>query len=417
MRIAYVFNTYPRATQTFLRTEVTNLRALGHDVRTFSVHASDASTLLTDEARSAHTTTVMLLAGSRAQVVAALVVAAASAAVRTPRRFRRAGRLALEAGWPGLRGRITPMAYLAHGLLLAHRWREDDVEHVHAHFGVTATVAMIAAVLADLPFSVTYHGAPEFDDPRTLGLAQKAREAAFLVGISNWTRNEILRYSAPADWPKVEVVRCAAGDHVGVLCRDSIPSAPRVACVGRLAPQKGHHLLIDAVAALKAEGVDIEVDVIGDGPMRRSIEVALARRGVGDRIRLLGWVDEETLRATVCGARALVMPSLAEGLPVAIIEALSMGRPVIATSVGGIPELVEDGVNGWLVPPASAAGLVRALRDCVSASPARLAELGASGARRVEERHRGLKETALLAELFAHARRHAACDAARALER
>src|SRR5690606_18965936 len=107
-------------------------------------------------------------------------------------------------------------------------------------------------------------------------------------------------------------------------------------CIGRLTPQKGQLLLVDAIKRLADEGVDAKLVLAGDGEMRLEIERRITQAGVQDRVQITGWVDEAAVRQHLRAARALVMSSFAEGLPVVIMEAMAMGRPVIATTIAGI---------------------------------------------------------------------------------
>ncbi len=118
-------------------------------------------------------------------------------------------------------------------------------------------------------------------------------------------------------------------------------------------------------------------------------------------MRITGWVDGQKVRDEIRGARALILPSFAEGLPVAIIEALALSRPVVSTFVAGIPELVEDGKTGWLVPAGSVSELAAAMRAAMRASPSRIREMGAAGRARVRAQHDVRESARLLAALLA----------------
>ena len=161
------------------------------------------------------------------------------------------------------------MAYLMEAAFLARRLRERGVGHLHDHIGEgSAAVAMLAASLAEVPYSLTIHGPDEFDIPTLLALDEKVRRSAFTVAISEFARSQLYRWSRSADWPKVHVVRC--GVDADFLGRESVPApeARRLVSVGRLAEQKGQLVLVEAAAILAAEGHDFEVVLVGDGPMR-----------------------------------------------------------------------------------------------------------------------------------------------------
>jgi colanic acid/amylovoran biosynthesis glycosyltransferase len=138
----------------------------------------------------------------------------------------------------------------------------------------------------------------------------------------------------------------------------------------------------------------------GDGDMRPQIEAAIAADGIRDRVRITGWISSAQVKAELLAARALVLPSFAEGLPVVIMEAMALGRPVISTFIAGIPELVRTGSEGWLIPAGDVDALAEAMRDCLEASPDRLLALGRAAHARVLARHQVDTEAARLKQLF-----------------
>ena len=166
-----------------------------------------------------------------------------------------------------------------------------------------------------------------------------------------------------------------------------IPTAPRLVNIGRIVEQKGQSILVQAAAALRDRGLEFELVIVGDGPMRGEIERLIDQHGLRGQVWITGFLDDHGVRRELEFARALVMPSFAEGLPVAIMEALALGRPVISTHIAGIPELVEAGRNGWLVPAGAVEPLAAAMAAVLMADTADLEMMGRAGAARVAERH------------------------------
>ena len=195
----------------------------------------------------------------------------------------------------------------------------------------------------------------------------------------------------------------ASSPHAFLPRRTPPQGKTHLVSIGRLVEQKGQLLLIDAVADAVAEGADVTLTLVGDGPMRSEIEARIAERGLTPRVTVAGWLAEAGVRSEIARAHALVMPSFAEGLPMVIMEAMATGRAVVATYVAGIPELVRPGESGWLVP----AGDVTAMRDAIRAvaktPPKVLARMGRAGRASVLERHDVDREAARLAQLFAKA--------------
>ena len=131
----------------------------------------------------------------------------------------------------------------------------------------------------------------------------------------------------------------------------------RLLAVGRLHPIKGYHILLDAIAVLSKEGFLVELNMVGDGPERDALEKRAKTLGISERVQFSGAVSQNQIGSHYDRADAIVMSSFMEGVPVAIMEAMAKELAVVATRVGGIPELVEDGVSGFLVNPGSAESL------------------------------------------------------------
>jgi glycosyltransferase involved in cell wall biosynthesis len=179
-----------------------------------------------------------------------------------------------------------------------------------------------------------------------------------------------------------------------------LPQVPRVVCVGRLCEQKGQRLLLEAAARLAAKGIALEIVLAGDGELRAELESLAAKLGLASCVRITGWIGSRQVREEILAARALVLPSLAEGLPVVLMEAMALRRPVLTTYVAGIPELVRPGENGWLVPSGDVEELAAALQDVLVRPAGELRAMGEAARRRALERHSIDTEAGKLAALF-----------------
>lgn len=401
MKIAYLTSVYGRASDTFVRNEVVELRRRGHTVQTFSIrrHAADAEV---DEAvRREQATTDYILERGPWRLAAALLGLAAT----RPAALLAAARLAWRTRARGLRGTLLQAAYLLEAAYLARALRAARIEVLHNHIAEnSANVAMLASRLSGVPFGMTVHGPGIFFHPRHWALGEKIARAAYTVTITDFCRSQCMLFSDAADWPKLHVVRCSVGPDFHAPADVQLPSVPRFAFIGRLAGEKGLDVLVEAVSRLVAEGVAIEVALIGDGPLRGHVERVVSGRGLQRAITLLGWRSSEGVRRELEASRGLVLPSFAEGLPVVIMEALALGRPVIATQIAGIPELVTDRGNGWLVPAGSVEALAAALREAATAAPEQLQAMGRRGAEAVGRLHDFAREIDKLERLL---RRHA----------
>jgi glycosyltransferase involved in cell wall biosynthesis len=173
--------------------------------------------------------------------------------------------------------------------------------------------------------------------------------------------------------------------------------------VGRLCEQKGQALLVEAVRLLASRGVEFELVLAGDGEMRAELERLIAAFSLQERVRITGWISSARVREEMLAARVLVLPSFAEGLPVVLMEAMALGRPVVTTYVAGIPELVLAGECGWLIPAGDVQALAAAIEDVLARAPDALQAMGDAGRRRVLARHDADVEAAKLAALFQRA--------------
>jgi colanic acid/amylovoran biosynthesis glycosyltransferase len=402
LKIAYLVNTYPRGSQTFIRREILALERMGWEIHRFALR-SDRAALIdpADIAEDARTEHVLDLGAGR------LAVSALGWMARRPLRSLRAFRLALRCGangagtTPGTGGRLRHMFYLAEAAHLARRCHDLRLSHVHAHFGTNSTtVAMLASVMGGAGYSFTAHGPEEFDAPRALSLGQKADQARFAVAVSSFGRSQLCRWAAPETWTRLHVVHCGI-EPWRFADPALMPSGgPHLLAIGRLSEQKGFALLIDALAAAVQVLPTLHLTLVGDGELRPAIEAAIARNGLAAHVTLTGWLDETRVREALSAAHALVVPSFAEGLPVVIMEAMAAGRPVIATSIAGVPELVTPD-TGWLVPAGDPAGLAQAMIAIGAIPLDRLAAMGHAARRRVLDRHDIDREVEKLTVLFA----------------
>ncbi len=397
MKVAYVVNQYPKVSHTFIRREIFALERQGVAVDRYAMRGWDADVKDAQDIAERERTHHVLR-----ESLPALVARAIGRSLRHPGRALRALKAALAMSRQAERSWPYHLMYFVEACTLADWFERDGIDHVHAHFGTNSTeVAMLAHLLSGVPYSFTVHGPEEFDKPKFLHLASKIRHAEFVVAISSYGRSQLWRWLPADQWRKVQVVHCALEKPFFEAAERIVSQqAPRFVNVGRLCAQKGQLLLIEAAAVLAREGRVFELVLAGDGEMRDAIEAAIRRHDLSSRVRITGWIDSATVRAEMLAARALVLPSFAEGLPVVIMEAMAVGRPVISTRIAGIPELVRDGTDGWLVPPGSLEDLAAAMRDCLDADADRLARMGLSARARVEQRHDVDTEAAKLRQHF-----------------
>jgi glycosyltransferase involved in cell wall biosynthesis len=310
-------------------------------------------------------------------------------------------RQALLMGWHSESGVARHLAYVVEAAVLADWCRRDRVQHIHAHFGTnSAAVAFLTNQLCGIPYSFTAHGPDEFEKAPLLSLDKKLEGAAFAVCVSSFGRSQLMRWSKPNLWHKISVVHCGLDSALLERAVVSPPSNPRLVCVGRLDERKAQILLVAAAHRLKQQGTLCEIVLIGDGEKRREIEEEIRRAGLQEAIIMSGWASGDRVRAEIDAARALVLPSFSENLPVVLMEAMACGRPVISTYVAGIPELVEPGKTGWLVPAGDEVALAEAMHEALTASVAQLEAMGIAGRHHVLDQHDIHKEAKKLKSLL-----------------
>jgi glycosyltransferase involved in cell wall biosynthesis len=396
MSIAYLTPIYPMPSSTFIRREIAALEVQGFVVHRFAMRRFDGD--LTDEAdRAESERTCALVDAGAFSLTKALILGALS----WPRKWVKSLATTIRLGLRSERGLLRHVIYLAEACALRKHLTRYGVQHVHAHFGSNAAdIALLCHLLGGPPYSITIHGPEDFDAPRPLSLQEKVHHAKFVVAVSKYTRSQLCRWCALEDWRKIHVIYCGIDEDSLPPAIVPVPKQPRLVNVGRLAEQKGQLLLIEAAAQLRSRGIDFELVIVGDGPKRTDVERRISQLSLENQVRITGYLGNRDVRTELQHARALVLPSFAEGLPIVIMEALAQGRPVISTYIAGIPELIQPGINGWLVPAGAVEPLVNAMAEVLKADPADLERMGRAGATAVAKEHDISIQAKKLAELF-----------------
>jgi glycosyltransferase involved in cell wall biosynthesis len=406
MKLAYLTSAYPAVSHTFILREVEALRRRGLEITTFSIRRAPAEQILSEADRAAAATTVAILPPRWGRLLAAHL----RLLLRAPRAYFATLRTALALAPPGLRGRLWQLFYFVEAVVLWRECEQRGIRHVHVHLAnAAADLALIAARLGTeldpgrpWSWSFTMHGPTEFYDLRHFRLPEKVRDAAFVVCISDFARSQLMGLSDPETWDRLHVV------HVGIPVdqftpsrngNGSAPAVPTILYVGRLVPEKGQAVLLEAVAQLRGEGREVRVKLAGEGELRPHLEELCRETGIEDRVTFLGAVSQELIRDLYAEAAVFCLPSFAEGVPVVLMEAMAMGLPVVTTRIAGIPELVEDEAGGVVVAPGRAdelAGRLAALLD----DPEKRRELGARGREKVLAEFDAERSAAQLHDLF-----------------
>lgn len=388
VRLAYLATLYPALSHSFVQREVEALRARGVEIHTFALHRTNPAHVLTESDREAQSSTYTVLPPHWLRLIGAHLRALSTG----PRAYLQTLAYALNRPPGGSHGRWWQLFYFLEAVPI---WRECErlgLTHVHAHF--TSPSGDVARLVAQLgrerrgrggwSWSFSAHGTDIFNDGPA-SLADKVGSASLVVCISDFGRSQLMRLAGQEHWSKLRLARCGLD---GEWFQNGTPRIPeeelRLLTVGRLEREKGHSILLDAVSLLQERHVPVRLELVGDGSQLESLGRQARALGISDRVRFAGPVGQDRIRERYRDADVFCLPSLGEGVPVVLMEALASGLPAVASNTMGIPELIEDGVTGLLVSPGRpeelAAAIERLARD---RSLGR--RLGAAGRLRVME--------------------------------
>lgn len=398
-KVAYLVSRFPKLTETFVLYELIALEGMGVSVELYP--------LLRERQQVAHAEAERWTARARFQPFFSLPILRAQLHFlrRGPGRYLALLLEILRRTWGSANFMAGAFVFFPKAARFAYEMERQGVTHVHAHFcSHPALVAFVIHRLTGIPYSFTAHGSDLHVERRMLDA--KVEAAAFVATISRFNRRVMLDACGEAADAKIRVIHCGVDTEAfttRVAEREDGPC--RFLCVGSFEEVKGHRHLLDACAILRERGIDFTCDLIGEGPLRREMEGRIAHLRLGDRVRVLGGQPRPEVIARLREADVAVLASQPtregkrEGIPVVLMEAMATGLPVVSTALSGIPELVDDGRTGLLVPPADAAALADAL-ERLAHDPTLRARLGRAGREKVVREFDLRTNTALLLDLF-----------------
>lgn len=359
--VAYVMSRFPKISETFILYEILELERLGLHVEVFP--------LIREQEQAIHPEAQAIVERVHYSSFLSLPVLRAQAYWLRKRPLRY-----LRAWWRALRGNLGTPSFLTRTLVLvpqaalfARQMHELGVEHLHAHYAThPALTAYVVQDLAEIPYSFTAHAHDIYLERPMLD--EKIRRASFVVTISQYNRELLRSLYGDQAAEKTVVIHCGVDPAIFQPQQDRQPN-PRftMVCVASLQDYKGHPYLIEACAQLKARGLDFRCLLIGQGEDRPQIEEQIQRLGLSEQVLVLGPQPRNKVSEYVAAADVVVLPSIVtsygkqEGIPVALMEALASEKPVVATAISGIPELIEHERSGLLVPERDATALAEAL--------------------------------------------------------
>ncbi len=358
--IAYLVSRYPTLSMTFVLNEVLELWALGFRIETASINPPDRppEKLTAEERQEAARTYCVKCHG-----VQGAAAAHAKTLVLNLAGYWRGIALAFTLAGLDLPRLFLNLMYFTEALMVGQWMRRNGQKHLHVHLASqAASVGLFVRRVFHFGYSLTVHGPDEFLDTEGQYLSQKIAAADFLVCISSYTCSQLMNLSPYEQWKKFIVVRLG----VDPVLFSPLPAKPdsdslEILCVARLTPAKGQHILLDAMERLTTDGRQVRLHIVGGGPDEPSLREHAARLTKPDCVVFEGAVNQDRIRNLYALADVFCLPSFAEGLPVVLMEEMSMSIPCVSTNIMGIPELIRNQVDGFLVVPGDCAALSEAL--------------------------------------------------------
>jgi colanic acid/amylovoran biosynthesis glycosyltransferase len=397
-KLAYLNSEYPYFSQSFILREIRKLRTMGFDIRVVSINPADRpyNELSVEERDEATHTYYVKSAG-----LVAIALAHLSTLMRSPIAYLRGLLYSLRLAGADLSKLVPTFGYFVEAVVVGRWMKAQKLNHLHVHLANPGcTVGLITSRIFPIEFSFTAHGPDEFYDAPGYCLKEKITRASFVVCIGYFSRSQLMLLSEPHNWDKLEVAPLGVDPEVFTLRPSRTANNPfEILCVGRLVPAKGQHILLSAIYQLAKSERRVRLRLVGGGPDREILEREVIKRGLSEYVVFEGVINQDQIRELFYNADVFVLPSFAEGIPVALMEAMAMGVPCVTTFVAGISELIRNGVDGILVAPSDRDGLVQAIERLID-SPELCRELARSGRERVVEKYNLDRNVARLATVF-----------------
>ena len=390
IRMAYLMSRYPAVSHTFFLNEIAELRRLGVEIHTASINPGQGLTEI--DASEAAGTFYVKSSGKGAALKCCLKTL-----------FSRPG-----VAWRGLRAAFGvegvgaySLFYFAEAMLLGEWMTARGLRHLHIHFGgPVATVGRLTALAWRFHYSMTIHGSDEFYDEERFHLREKVRDARFVVCISNFCRSQLMRLLPADDWGKLIVGRLGVDGGVFVPRPVRTVAMPvEVMCVGRLVAAKGQRVLLEACRGLLERGVSVRVTLVGDGEDAAGLRAYVQRSGMEHSVHFAGATSHAETQRLLAQADIFVLASFAEGVPVALMEAMASQLPCVSTYVAGIPELITSERDGLLVGAGDVEELAAAIERLAKEAGLR-ARLGSAARERVVKDYNLHRNVERLAAIF-----------------
>ena len=381
LKVGYIMSRFPKLSETFVLYEMLALQQQGASVEIFPL-INERAGILHEEAKP-------FVARARYQPAFSLPILKAQLRFlrAQPKAYLGLWKEVLSGTWGSTNYLIGGIGILPMAVRFAEEMRALGVTHIHAHFANHPTVAaLVAHRLTGIPFSFTVHAHDLYVDQHML--KQKVNAAAFVVAISQYNKDLIVKYCGEDVREKVVVIHCGVDTSLFRPRQKKAGGPFTIVCVASLEEKKGQTYLVEACRLLQQRNIDFVCQLVGEGRQRAALERQIEEAGLAGRVRLEGGQPRDEVARMLGQADVVALPSIRtksgtmEGIPVALMEPLACEVPVVSTRISGIPELVEDGVTGLLVPPTDAVALADAL-ERLARNPELGRRLGQAGRAKV----------------------------------
>ena len=398
-KVAYIVSRFPKLTETFVLFEILEMERLGITVEIYP--------LLRGRERIVHAEARELVRRAHYHPFLSLPIISAQWHFihRRPAAYFRLLAAIVRDTFGSANFFFGALGIFPKAVRFAYEMEADNVTHVHAHFANhPAVAALIIHCLTGIPFSFTARGSDIHVERRML--KQKLEAAAFAITVSSYNKELMIDECGSHIRDKIHVIYGGVDtDRLSPPLQADADGPFRILCVARFEEVKGHACLVEACRLLRLRGVSFECHLIGDGPLRQSVERQIAQAGLVDHVKLHGACTHAQVIEQLSQAGVVVLATLPasngkrEGIPNVLKEAMACSLPVVAISISGIPELVDDGRSGFLVPPRDTSALADAL-ERLQSDPALRHQMGRAGRGKVVREFNLRTSTAKRAQLF-----------------
>jgi colanic acid/amylovoran biosynthesis glycosyltransferase len=398
LRIAYLVSQYPAVSHTFVQREIGGLRAQNFEILTASINEPDRSIhqMLACEQDESRRTYYVKREGPLKAILAVV-----KTLFTHPLGFLQGIFSSITLAKWNIKSLFYNFFYFIEAALIGFWMQKHRITHLHVHFANPAsTVALLASKIFPLTFSITVHGPDEFYDVTLNHLKEKVKASTFIYCISHYTCSQLMRISDPIDWNKIEISRLG----VDTSCYSPKPFNPnpsplQLLSVARLTLNKGQPILLEALSLVLKQGRQAHLTLVGNGPERDRLAQLVEHLGLSAHVIFKGALNSEETLNCYNHADIFILTSFAEGLPVVLMEAMSMEISCIATAINGIPELIINDLNGLLVAASDVEGTAEAMVKLIDNAPLR-ERLGKNGRLTIMKHYDLAANTLSLAKQF-----------------